>query len=329
MEDPRRSIAQRLALSCYWNLSTTPMSPLYAAAGREWLTRVYPLEHEEHKLAGLLSFTLATPRAAGACADTLWPDTLFESDWKPHFETCPVYQDSATLEALIEWASVAVWARFLHRHANFANPLVLGKAEPGDSESLRQTVMARDLPFDVSQRTRHLVTMSVIPLGAYTRYRETSPSLGEKSIAASDIVIKYKVDLSQIPMVPMHNWAQMTVTTQQIWLACALARAWSVAVGDDAFGAGALVFPSELGMPGVARRCWPGKCASTGRSKLPVIVHLGQDHWVVVDARNKRSLRTRGISEAYATWHLCVATRYEGTTTDGRQVPTLSKLLHG
>ena len=335
MQDPKRSVEQRLALSCYWFIKEGRLpSAVYRAASREWLTKAYPLSPHDHRLMEVMCYTLAKLEPAPEVwrAQELMPSTLhlgYGEGWAGQANSCHLTEEANQAE-LTQWASTNVWARFLQRYASYRKPL----PGPSTSEAMVKLAESRmvkllrsqDMPFDVVERARHLVTMAQVQIGSYTRFRRDFPSLSEKSISAADIAMLYKVDLSQIPMHPLHHWDLMSVGTQQIWLASALAWNWTAHTGDESLGKLYTVFPSELGMSGVASRLIQTKCPNTHKPQLPMMLHLGEDAWLVVSPSKKAALKATGVVQAYDTWRRSVAEFYKGKTPDGRPVPSLEKL---
>ena len=334
MQDPRRSSEQCLALLCYRYLNKgEKLNPLHTKAAYYWLTKRFPKGGEHYKLMEFLCYvTLKLEDDCNACKPApLQPATLmkgFSDGWKDSSKCCDL-DASCSEKELTEWAHTRLWALFLKRHLcrkSMDNTWPITAECTRMTDSLARTLTTRDLSVDMDKRARHLVTLSLLPIGSYTQFRATYPNIAACSVAASDVAIQHKVDLSQISLNPSVDWGKMSVTTRQIWLACALCKAWSITAEDNDLSAEYVLFPCELGIPGVAERFWKKKCKMTLRPKIPRIVHMGENHWLVISPFLGTYWYAEGVVAAYECWYNVTRVHFQGKTELRDPVPSLKTL---
>jgi len=327
-----RSIEQKLALICYHFLQNQrkPTTTEYKAAVA-WLTRIFPRTCEDLDLSDLLAFVLCQCDGPSQVPlPDMMPDGMFAwladglelaSRW------CPLVEGSSK-EELRSWGLSNVWARFLQLNLRRANVIEEPpRADAPAEATLRKFLSIDEAPSAMLRRARHLIVMSCVPIGSYTQYVRSNPSVGVPSISANDIALFAQKDPSQANLNPKGDWESMTCGTREIWLMEALSSLYSAVSGTDYLGSHVLLYLSELGVSGVATRLTEKRCPATRRPRLPLIVHLGGRSWQINSPALKAAVVVQGAVHAYDTWLACVRKHYKGKTEEMNAVPSTAKLL--
>lgn len=200
-------------------------------------------------------------------------------------------------------------------------PISLGRVDLLRKEL--HTFMSEQQPERYYQIARHFVKGVYMVLASENRFLRKHP--GEQGFLENAKVLEFDhpseeeraeiaKQLSLIPRKADHA-TQITPIAKQQWVLGAYVNRFEQKHKDKDFCKSYLIHWREWGSVTAHERLRTKQ--RHGRQTLPLVLHLGEDHWRVRDQQNEKvSMRLKDVVEALVLWETLVRERYEGRLED-------------